>query len=169
MSQMGSFTSGSASTGNIKTITGNVGGAVGPTLLGNINILGAGGITVSGNAGLNTLTISGGGLTWNEVTTTSASMSVENGYIANNAGLVTLTLPATAAIGSVINVVGKGAGLWRVAQNAGQTIHFGSIDTTTGVTGYLEATVRYDCISLLCITANTDWVVVSSVGNITYV
>lgn len=110
---------------------------------------------------------SGGGITWNEETGTSATMVVDNGYIANNVALVTLTLPDTAAVGSVVRVAGKGAGGWRIAQNAGETIHFGSQSTTTGITGYLEFTVQYDAVELVCITANTDWVVISSVGNLT--
>lgn len=111
----------------------------------------------------------GGGITWNEITGTSSGMAVDNGYIANNAGLVTLTLPATAAVGESVRVAGKGAGGWAVAQNAGQTIHFGSSDTTTGVGGSLASTDQYDAIELLCITANTDFVALSSIGNITVV
>ena len=115
-------------------------------------------------------TPSGGtSFTWNEVTVTSQTASIDNGYITNNAGLVTVTLPDTAALGSVVRLSGKGAGGWLLAQNAGETIHFGNTDTTTGVTGSLASTNQYDAIELVCITANTDWVVISSVGNITVV
>lgn len=110
---------------------------------------------------------SGGGLTWNEETGTSATMSVDNGYIANNASLVTLTLPTTAALGSIIRVVGKGAGGWQIAQNASEIIHFGTSDTTTGATGYLESTQTYDAVHLVCTVADTEWTVLSSVGNLT--
>lgn len=156
--------------GGVATLTGNSGGAVPPTA-GNINIIGTGGASVAGNPGTSTLTISvsGTGLSWTEVTGTSASMAVNSGYIANNAGLVTLTLPATSAIGDTIQVTGKGVGLWRIAQNAGQTIHFGSSDTTTGVAGSLSSILRYDCVEITCITANTDWIVTSVLGNLTVV
>lgn len=154
----------------VQTITGNSGGPVGPSVSDNINLLGAGGILVAGNAGTNTLTITGTpSVTWNEVTATSASMAVSNGYVANNAGVVTLTLPATAAFGDMIRVAGKGAGGWLIAQNAGQTIHFGSVDTTTGAGGSLASTLQYDVVELLCITQDTDFLVTNSVGNITYV
>jgi hypothetical protein len=106
---------------------------------------------------------------WNEETGTSANMAVNNGYVANNAGLVTLTLPDTAAFGSVIEVVGKGAGGWKIAQNAGETIHFGTSDTTTGVGGSLASTEQYDVVKLVCTVADTDWTVISSQGNITIV
>lgn len=103
---------------------------------------------------------------WNEETGTSANMVVNNGYIPNNAGLVTLTLPATAAIGDVVRVSGKGSGGWQIAQNASQTIYFGSMPTTTGVGGSLSSTNDRDSIELVCVTANNDWNVLSSIGNI---
>jgi hypothetical protein len=96
-------------------------------------------------------------------------MAVNNGYIANNAGLVTLTLPDTAALGSIIEVVGKGAGGWKIAQNAGETIHFGNINTTTGTGGSLASTATYDAIRCVCTIANTDWTVLSVQGVITVV
>lgn len=111
----------------------------------------------------------GGSMTWTEVTGTTQSAAVENGYITNNVSLVTVTLPSTAAVGQRVRIAGKGAGLWKLAQNSGQTIHFGSLDTTTGASGYLTATVRYDSVEVICITANTDWDVISSVGSITIV
>lgn len=112
-------------------------------------------------------TPAGGGITWNEVTGGSQAMAVDNGYISNYATLVTMTLPSTCAVGKTIRVAGSGAGGWRVAQNAGQSINFGNIATTTGVGGYLEFTNRYDAVELLCIVADTTFVVLSSIGNIT--
>ena len=111
----------------------------------------------------------GGGLTWNEVAGTTQAAAVDNGYIANNVALVTVTIPDTAAFGSVVRVAGNGAGGWAVAQNAGETIHFGNVDSTTGAGGSLASTNRYDAVELVCITANTDWAVISSLGNITIV
>lgn len=109
----------------------------------------------------------GGAMTWTEVTGTSQAAAVNNGYITNNVALVTVTLPSTAAVGQRVAITGKGAGLWKLAQNSGQTVHYGSTDSTTGATGYLAATVRYDCVEVQCTTANTDWVVIRSVGTIT--
>jgi len=111
----------------------------------------------------------GGGLTWNEVTGTSQSAVVNAGYIANNAALVTITIPTTAAVGDVVRVTGKGAGGWLIAQNASEIIHFLGSDTTTGVGGSLASTGRYDGVEIVCIVANTEWVVISSMGNITIV
>lgn len=56
MSQSGSYGSGGGSGGGISVLTGNSGGGVGPTA-GNINVVGSGGVLVTGNPGTSTLTI----------------------------------------------------------------------------------------------------------------
>jgi hypothetical protein len=128
-----------------------------------------GGIGITNAAGSITIASTGGGLAWTDVAGIAQAMAVNSGYTANNAGLVTLTLPASAVYGSVFKVVGKGAGGWKIAQNAGQTIHFGSINTTAGAGGSLASTFRYDAIELVTTAADTDFTVQSSIGNITYV
>ncbi len=110
-----------------------------------------------------------GGVTTSEVTGTSQSMAVNNRYIANNAALVTLTLPTTAVLGDFVEVRGKGAGLFKIAQNASQLIRWVSSVTTTGTGGSLTALERYDAIRIECITANTDWEVVYNTGAYTIV
>lgn len=136
--------------------------------IGTATITAGAGISVT--PGANTITIATtNGIAWTEVTGTSQAMAVDNGYIASNAGLVTLTLPATAVVGDRIRIAGKGAGGWRCGQNAGQTINFGNTATTAGVAGYIDSTNQYDALELLCITANTTWVALSSVGNLNVV
>ncbi len=112
---------------------------------------------------------SGTGITWSEVTGTTQSAAVNSGYITNNVAMVTVTIPTTAAVGDIVEIVGKGAGLWTVAQNASEIIHFGDLNTTTGTGGSLVSTHRRDCIRLICVVANTEWSVMSSQGNITIV
>lgn len=109
------------------------------------------------------------GITWTEVTGTSQTAAINNGYITNNAGLVTVTIPTTAPVGSIVRIAGKGAGGWKLAQNASEIIHFDGIDTTTGTGGSLASTVRYDAVEIVCIVADTEWVVISSIGNLTIV
>ncbi len=106
-----------------------------------------------------------GGLAWNDQTTTPVTMVINNGYIANNAGLVTLNMPATAVVGSVFSVVGQGAGGWLIQMNTGQVANLGSSPTTSA--GSLASTNRYDSIELICTVANTTFVTRSVVGNIT--
>lgn len=108
----------------------------------------------------------GGGITWNEVTGTTQAASADNGYITNNESLVTITLPSTCAVGKTIRVVGKGAGLWKIAQNAGQQIIFGNKNTTIGTSGYIASLYKYDSVELLCITADTVFSVTYAVGDL---
>ena len=132
------------------------------------NITAGSGISISNGAGSITISATDS-VSWNEVLGITQAMLVDNGYVANNVALVTLTLPVIAGFGDQIRVAGKGAGLWRIAQNAGQTIHFGASNTTPGAGGSLTAINRYDCVELLCTTANTDWTVLSVQGNLTVV
>lgn len=128
------------------------------------------GIAITNAGGSITISAGGAGYNWTEVTGTSQAMSVNSGYIANNALLVTLTLPSTAAVGNSVIVQGKGAGLFAIAQNSGQTIHFGNVNTTTGILGSITATNQYDSLEIICITANTDWAVLTGPqGVLTYV
>ena len=132
-------------------------------------IAGAGTVSTSGSGSTITITGAGGGISWSEVTGTSQSAAVNSGYVANNAALCTITLPTTAAVGDIVAIVGKGAGLFRLAQNASESINFIGVTTTVGVGGYLEATNRYDCVEVICTVADTTWTVRSSCGNLTYV
>lgn len=122
-----------------------------------INLVAGDGITIAQSGATITISVSGSGLSWTEVTGTSATMSVNSAYIANNAGLVTLTLPSTSSVGDVIYIVGKGSGGWAIAQGSGQLIHIGSSVTTTGAGGSAASTNRYDSIQLVCTVANTTW------------
>jgi hypothetical protein len=126
------------------------------------------GISIANAAGSITISATGNA-PYVEVTTTSQAMVTNTEYTANNASLVTLTLPATANIGDEITVNGKGAGGWLIAQNASQLIHFGSSVTTTGTGGSLASTNQWDNIKLKCITANTTWTIQTAIGNITIV
>lgn len=120
-------------------------------------------------SGSNTITISASGIcATSEVTGTSQAMAVNTDYIANNAGLVTLTLPATSAIGDEVSVLYKGAGGWKIDYTTNQQIRVGTSLSTIS-TGNIASTAAGDCIRLKCITANTLWTAVSVQGNITVV
>jgi len=107
---------------------------------------------------------------WINQTTTPVNLVADNKYVTNNgATLTTFTLPATSAFGTTIEIAGFSAGGWTLAQNSGQSINFGNKATTTGVGGSLSSSNKNDYIRLLCVTANTTWNVVGSIGNITIV
>ena len=67
----------------------------------------------------------GPGITWVDVTGTSAQAASNTGYLADNAAQVTITLPATPVLGDLVQVSGVGAGGWKIAQNSGQQINIG--------------------------------------------
>ena len=140
-------------------------GTANPTIAGVITIAGGTGIATSGSGSTVTITSTGTGFTWNEITSTPVTLAVNNGYIVNNATLVTLTLPSTSALGDTIQITGKGVGLFLIAQSAGQTINYVSSSTTTGVGGSLTSIARFATLELVCTTANTAWTVVDSAGN----
>ena len=121
------------------------------------NVTAGPGISLAVGAGTLTISGTGSGIGWTEVTGTTQAMTADSGYIANNAALVTFTLPATAAVGTALSIIGKGAGGWSVAQNASQIIQVGSVGSTAGVGGSIASTNRYDSINLICTTANTIW------------
>jgi hypothetical protein len=110
------------------------------------------------------------GYNWTDVVTATKTLSAQNGYITDNgAVLITYTLPATAALGSIIEIAGKSSGLFSIAQLAGQKIIFGNQSTTVGVGGSLTSTNVGEYLKLLCITANTTYLVIGVIGNPTVV
>lgn len=64
----------------------------------------------------------GAGITWVDVTTTSAQAVVNTGYLANNPAQVVVNLPTAPAVGDLVQVSGVGAGGWKISQNAGQSM-----------------------------------------------
>lgn len=134
----------------------------------NLNIVGGPGIATSGSGSTVTITATGAGFKWNTVAGASQTVAKENGYINANAGLTTYTLPATGAVGDTFFLAGYSAAGWTLVENAGQKIYLGS-STTTTTTGSLSSTLAHDTIEVACVVANTEWQVLSVIGNITVV
>ena len=167
--------------GGVLTLTGaNSGGAVSPNSSGNITFNGSGGMAIDGNQGANsiTFTVTGGGLAWIPVTSATQGMAANTGYFANFAGPAALqfTLPVTCPRNRVIRVAGMGPALWTIKQNADQKIHFDNIPqtladnvTTTGILGSLSATATNNCVELICIVADFEFMVLSHIGNLNVV
>lgn len=112
----------------------------------------------------------GAGTTWltKSNATGDATATVNYAYTINHAtpaNLLTITLPATAAVGDRVEIVGNTAGMWKLVAAAGDTIKL--LSSTTSAGGYLLATTQYDCVEVVCTVADTTWVVCSSMGNLT--
>lgn len=185
MSQAGSLGGGSSITTPVTVPNGGTGdtsftpysliagGTTSTSALQQVSGLGTAGqvLTSAGAGALPTWQNAAVGFTWS-APTVNATMVVNNGYIANKAGLLTLTLPATASLGDMIRVTGINTAVgWRIAQNALQQIWYGTSFTGIGAGGYLESTAIRDSVELVCVVAGTStvWNVLSSVGNITVV
>jgi len=86
-------------------------------------------------------------------------------YIMNDAvNICDCVLPATAAVGDMIQIVGMNANGWKVTAAAGDTIVFGNLETIAA--GYIASTHDKDCVELICMVADTQWQVINAVGNI---
>lgn len=132
--------------------------------------------TISYTTGAGTLNIdttAQPGVTWSVQTDTTQAAAADGAYIANNAGLVTVTLlaAASAGIGTKLRVTGiNNATGWKIAQNASQQIFLGTSTTTAGVSGSLASTAIRDSVELVCTdSSGLFWNVISSIGNITVV
>jgi hypothetical protein len=122
------------------------------------------GISITNGAG--TISIDAtAGLAWNNETNDANTMAINNGYVINATNLCTMTIPATAAIGSVFAIAGYATNGWVLQANTGQTINFGDDQSSTA--GSVTFTNRYDSITIVCTTADTDFAVIASQGNMT--
>jgi len=106
-----------------------------------------------------------GAITWNVVTDAIQALSTQNGYIGNRGTSITYTLPDTAPVGSIVIITNFGVGLPSIAQHAGESIHFTASTTSVGVGGSLTAIDQFSSLELVCVVADTEWIVLSSIGN----
>lgn len=170
-------TTGSTTTAVWKTVVGTP--TNGQVLIGNTgNAPSLATLTAGSNIsitnGTGSITIAGtgfAGFAWTVVASGTQAMSANMGYImGNGASLVTLTLPSTAAAGSLIAIQGASSGGWTVSQNSGQAINIGSSASTTGVGGSISSTNAHDSLLLVCTVANTNFACLGAPqGNITIV
>lgn len=154
-----------ASGGGATSFVENVGSAA--PAAGVLNVVGGAGIQTSGSGNTITITATGAGFTWNTIAGNVQPLVAENGYINGFAGLTVYSLPAVAAVGDTFQILGQGAGGWRIDQNAGQQIHVSGTSTTVGVLGSVASANLRDCIELVCSVANTEFTAVDFVGTLT--
>jgi len=125
------------------------------------------GISITNGAG--TITIaSSSGYSWS-IITADQTAAINNAYICNKAGTLTLTLPTTAAVGSIIGVMNMNTatGAKILSANPGQ-IYLGT-SAATANTGYFQSINLGDSMFLVCVVADTTWRAYSVTGNWTVV
>lgn len=135
-----------------------------------LNVVGSGSTTVTALGNTLTISASTSAFTWNVVTSANNPVTLvpNNGYISKGIGVVNFILPAAASIGDLYWIKGI-ANLWTLSQNALQNISLGYVTTTAGVGGSISANQVKDSIEILCVTANSGFEVLTSVGNPTIV
>jgi hypothetical protein len=127
------------------------------------------GVAYTTGAGSLAINVKSGGFAVTPVAGTSQALASQTSFIANSASLTTFTLPASSSVGDIINVVGSAlnTGGWKITYGSGQIIWgpAGSSTITTGnaATGAAAAQTA----SLMCVVANTTWVIYANSGTIT--
>lgn len=146
----------------VDTLTGNTGGEVGPDSSNNINVLGSGAISVSGNAGTHTLTIitTSGGVSWSDKSTSFPALA-GNGYRATAA--LTAALPASPSDGDTIIINTRTASAVVILANTGQTINLG--DQTSSSNGTLTSATIGSSVTLVYQSSATTWNTISNLGS----
>ncbi len=157
---------GGTESGDIQSITGDSGPPVNPDASGNVNVLGASGITTSGSGDTLTITGSFSSLTWSVDTTTPINVNVNEGHVANGAGQIVYNLPATAGIGEGFAFFDLGGNGFQIQAQAGQTVRLGNQVSTGG--GTVTSTAIGDVIWIICGVANTSFLGYSAQGNLTF-
>ena len=142
---------------------------IGSTVSPNIRVatLTAGpGINIANASGSITISGPGTGLVWSAPTsaTNPNVIAVGHGYIPKGAGAVTFVLPAAAAVGDTFIIAGYG-NLWTITQNALQSITLGAFATSVGVGGSMSATNIRDTVTIVCVSTNLEFQVISVIGN----
>ena len=108
----------------------------------------------------------GTGITWVNQNSASVTMASNSGYVVNNgATLVTLTIPAAASLGDMFIIAGYSTGGWTVQANTGQVVNVGNSPTSTA--GSVSSSNTFDCMTIVCVVANTTFVSYALQGNLT--
>ena len=104
----------------------------------------------------------GTGITWVTVTG-SVTMSANTGYIVSQSN-VQFSIPSTCATGSLFEIAGQSGG-WSIVPSGSQTVFFGNVTASS----YVSNSLARDSLRMVCVIANTEFNIVSAVGNLTMV
>lgn len=127
------------------------------------------GTTITNGAGSITIASTSSHDNWSFISASQALVA-NNSYVCiAPGGALSLSLPATAAQGTMLNVSLDGATSFAITQGAGQQIRFGNLTTTAGAGGSLSSAAQGDSVTMVCTVADTSWLVVAAVGNLSVV
>lgn len=102
---------------------------------------------------------------WTDVAASPITAAAGNGYIADTAGTLDITLPLAPPIGSIVAVQGI-LGLWTLNAGTAQVINVGNMPTSSG--GSVTSTNQWDAIEVIYVAASI-WATRSSIGGFTIV
>ena len=126
-----------------------------------------GSVTITPGAGtINLEAVGGAGLTWSVVTAATATLAASEGIFCNRGAGVTVTLPASAAVGDSYQVYAMNAGGFVINYGTGQSIRIGTTVTTV-TSGTLSSVNIGDFVEIICNVANTGFVASVKQGNLT--
>jgi hypothetical protein len=117
---------------------------------------GSGKVLTSDSSGLATWQPARGGLPWQVVTGTSQQAVSNTGYLANNPGQVSITLPQSPNACDIVRVSGNGVGNWKIIPNTGQSIIAGNIVGTGTAIGGSVWTARDSNRSWYSVASSAD-------------
>ena len=126
------------------------------------------GITITNGAGSITIASTVTPVSWSNIGASQA-LANNNGYICGSGGAISLSLPASAAVGDIIEVALSGSTSWTITQGAGQQVRLGNVQTTAGIGGSLASTAQGDWITLICDVNGTHWIARTEQGSINVV
>lgn len=121
-----------------------------------IEILGTGGISTSAVGNVITINLSGGGFTWNSVTSASPPNPIQivpqNGYVCNGVSLVTFLLPLAPNFGDEFIIISN-TSTFRITENGAQTMRIGAQITSAG-SGTVTSNTVGDFVQFVYVGAN---------------
>lgn len=93
-------------------------------------------------------------------------------YMPTAGTLVTFTLPTSPVAGNYYEIIGFGAGGWKVAQNASQHIQVGYVgasplQTSTGTGGFIASVLPTDSLIIYCASSPNTFIAQIQTGQVT--
>jgi hypothetical protein len=107
-------------------------------------------------------------LTVTPVAGASQAMTSNHMYIANDSAQTTFTLPAASSVGDIIQILGSAlnTGGWIVSAVSPGKVIWGPAGSSSA-TGATSASAAAQAMNIVCVVANTTWVIVNNSGTIT--